>query len=402
MPARLPLHRRRTVLGIAAATTLSLAGAAIVDFRADADLASMRATTRDLQHEWDARPFTRQPLWGDAHAERAFDHYDDALARATDLIQQDKALRDLWKYRLEPSTAASDALRAQWQPLVATMRRGAHATDIRAVPTGVPQTHVTNLLTARGLTNVTVESACRALDAGNAREAVELTLDAMTFGHDLLRRGSLIDQMVGGAMLAIASAEAWPDAQLARLDADSLRLLGEGLTHLDHMLDPAIDGIGELVTTVHAMGDTLHSDHYAPSWDAWAFGFSNRWMLADAFVRTTDFVRTLERERRRPWPQRQALIQVELAELVRRGDNRMLAMMVPNYDSAERSRRDVVALVRLLRMAVAVHQGASLTPLPDPLGDGAIAVRSDDTGTVLRCTGSDERKHLARHVAQRR
>lgn len=395
-----PRRPRRILLGIVATTALALTGAAVVELRANAGIASMQEVARDLQCDWDARPHSREVLWGSSYDDRAFDHYDHALARAVPLLQRNSELVELWQARHRPATAAHDALRAQWAPLVETMQRGAHATDIRALPAGAPPTHVTNLLTARWITNFAVDAAERALDAGEPRRAVERTLDALTFGHDIVRRGALIDQMVGGALLAIV-AEAWTDAQLARLDGASRQLLADGLARLDRLLDPAVDGIGELVTTLRSVAGALPGSGYAPSLEAWAFGFSNRWMFADAFVHTTSFVRALERERKRPWPQRQALIQLELQELTTRHQNPMLAMLVPAYDAVERNRREVVAMVRLLRMAVALHQGVSQPPLADPLGDGAIAVGTDGAVTHLRCVGSDERRNLARTVTPR-
>lgn len=387
------------LFGVAAATALLLGGVAFVDLRAGAGLASMQTLTRELQREFEARPFTREPLWGAANAERAFDHYDRAMAQAAPLIEPPKRMAEFWKHRREPANEKHDALRAQWQPLVNSMRIGAHATDIRPVKVGERHFHTTNLLAARGLCNLAIDTAERALDAGDAQTAIELTLDASTFAHDLMQRGSLIDQMVGGALMAIATGEAWPEAQLARLDAANLQRLADGLERLDRMLQPAIDGNGEVLTLAHSLGNAPLGCAYGPSLQAWSFGFSARWMLADAFSRAVALVRTLEQERTRPWPQRRALFQLELGALQGRS-NPMLDIIVPNYESAELNRRISVAMLRLLRMSIALHQGLSLPPLPDPLGDGAIAVHGDDAGTHLHCVSSVQQKHLVRFVAR--
>jgi hypothetical protein len=385
------------LFGVAAATALLLSGIAIVDLRAGAGLASMQTLTRELQREFDARPFTREPLWGSASAERAFDHYDKAMAQAAALIEPPKRMAEFWKHRREPANAKHDALRAQWQPLVNSMRIGAHATDIRPVRVGEKHFHTTNLLAARGLCNLAIDAAERALDTGDQQTAIELTLDASTFTHDLMQRGSLIDQMVGCGLLAIATGEAWPEAQLARLDAGNLQRLAIGLERLDRMLQPAIDGHGEVLTLAHSLGNAPLGCAYGPSLQAWSFGFSTRWMLADAFSRAVALVRTLDQERTLPWPQRCALFQLELGELKGRS-NPMLDMLVPNYESAEFSRRMSVAMLRLLRMSIALHQGLSLPPLTDPLGAGPIAVRIEGEGTHLHCVGSQQRKQLARFV----
>jgi len=291
-------------------------------------------------------------------------------------------------------------LRARWQPVVDVLRAGAHAE--RALPPlqpldGAP-TGISNLLSCRWVANAAVFAARAARHEGRGVEAVQRTLDAATFGADIARHGTMVEQMIGVAILTIGSGEAWPEPALARLDHDALSLLADGLERIDRSLPPWLDQHAELLFLARALRSQPAGDDWMPA-ATWRFLFSEQWMIADAFDRVADLANELVRTRELPWPQRQALLEQECAA-VTDGDNPLAATCVPHLASAEGNIREGIASLRLLRMAVDRHLGRDLPPLRDPLGDGPIRVRATDEGVRLWCAGDDQRPNRARLVGR--
>lgn len=392
-------RHRRIVIGIAVCATLAIGGAAWVALRSNASWASAQQITGQLQAQWDQRSFTREPLWGEATDDRAFEHYGQAMALATGLHQDQSALIDFWRKRHEAPTKATTSLRAKWEPVVARMRVGAHARDTRPVPVGTPHVHTTNLLSCRWIVNFSVDAAEQASSRGRGKEAVEITLDALTFARDVMNCGSLIDQMVGSSLLAIVCMDGWTENQLASVDKDCLAALADGLDRLDKLLPTSLDCAGGMLHLARSMGEAPIRASGDVSWEAWRFGFSTRWMLGDAVSHAAAFALTMDGQRSLAWPDRQGLIQAETTRVLRRG-NAMLDLMIPNYDSAERSLREARANFQLLRLSIAVHQGAKSPEFADPFGAGPLSMLDTGNGTTLRSVGQGNRKAPERTVTR--
>ena len=390
-------RHRRTVIGIALCATLGIVGAASVAMRSNASWARAQQITDELQAQWDQRSFMREPLWGHATGDRAFDHYGQAMALASELHQDQTALIDFWRKRHEAPTEATTSLRARWEPVVAKMRVGAHARDTRPVRVGTPHVHTTSLLSCRWIVNFAVDAAEQAGAQGRGKEAVEITLDALTFARDVMSCGSLIDQMVGSSLLAIVCMDGWTENRLANVDKDCLAALADGLDRLDKVLPTSLDCAGEMLHLASSMGEAPIRASGNLSWEAWRFGFSTRWMLGDAVAHAAAFAQTMDGQRSLAWPDRQGLIQAETTRMLRRG-NAMLDLMIPNYDAAERSLREALANFQLLRLSIAVHQGAASPEFADPFGAGPLAMLDTGNGTTLRSVGQGTRKAPERTV----
>ncbi len=393
--------RRLVLLGIIASLAVLLGSAAFVQERNDAIQRGMDARVRELQAAWNARSFARPVAWGEVAPGNAFDHYDLATSRAAELLRADNDALVATLRRSDAEVAEQTGeLRARWQPVVDALRAGAHAE--RAMPPlqpidGAP-TGVNGLLSCRWVANAAVFAARAARHEGRGVEAVQHTLDAAAFGADIARHGTLIQQMIGVAMLTIGSGEAWPEPALARLDQDALSLLADGLERIDRSLPPWLDQDAELLFLARALRSQPASGDGATR-APWRFLFSEQWMVADAFDRVADLAAELARTRQLPWPQRQALIEQECATIAN-GDNPLAANCVPNLANAESCLREGIASLRLLRMAVDRHLGRDLPPVRDPLGDGPIRVRVTDEGVRLWCAGDDQRPNRARLVAR--
>lgn len=399
-------HPRR-VFAFAAAGSLVLALGAtgFVQFRAQQSWDALRTMQNDLELRLVARDHQRQPLWGESTPGRAFVPYAHALTKANQLAKSaDKEL--LRTLRQDDATTAEDpgsaALRARWQPLLADLHAGAHATDATPPSADDPESpgDLTNLLDARWIANCAMFEARVRRHRGEHLAAVQVSLDAATFAADLHRRGTLIDQMIATAMVAIATAETWPEPALAQLDDQALQALATGLERLDRMLPITADHDGEMAFALRTIAAApIEGDWVPGKLAAWRHGFSIRWMFADAMLRQADVYRRLARETELDWPQRQALLDQQLGTLIDSG-NPVCALMVPNATGAERNLRESLTLVRLLRMSVARHLGGELPALRDPLGDGPLLVTPrDDGGVRLHSVGTEQRSKLVRDVA---
>lgn len=384
-------QRHFVLAGIVTAIALLLGGGAVVQFRAESTWRAMQAEQTALQAAWDGRPHHRRAAWGETTGDVAFRHYERATTLAKELSRTDSdELLQTLRSSDEQVATERIALRQRWQPVLDALRAGAHAADV--TPPGTPasaRAPIVNLLDCRWVANAAVFEARALRHQGEGVMAVQHTLDAATFGADLVRRGLLINQMIGGAILAIGGSEAWPETALARLDRDALDLLALGLERIDRELPETLDQRGELLFLAHSLQQVSPDPTVVPTPSAWRYGFSTRWMLSDAFTRTLATAREFANASHLAWPQRKALIELELGQLAGSG-NPVLVQMVPNLAAAEQGHRHGIARLRLLRMSVDLHRGRDVPPLRDPLGDGPIHVTRTDEGVRLHCADADD------------
>lgn len=392
--------RRWLPVAIAAAVLMLIASFAVVPMRAGAEWRSMRARGQELRQQWLAElPAARPPLAGDAVEGRAFDCYRRGTAVMQALREHEHELGDLL---LLDDAALSHALandaqplRELWMPALAELQRGARSIDARQLRSGFGEISGADLLAHRALCNAAMfEARARRYD-GDFDSAVLLSLDAMTLGADLISDGVLIDQMVGATLVAIVC-EAWSDDALAALPRAPRLQLEAGLEQLDARLPVRVDMTREMIYLAENMR--------VPDWSescgggSWRYGFSQRWMLADAFHRCLDGYRELDTIDSRDWQARTRAFDRFCAEMVDSG-NGACAVMVPNLEAAERTLREVVAMVRLLRAALAVHDGAQQVAHQDPFGPAPLQLRpAGDGGIELASVGDRGRGRLSRTV----
>lgn len=399
-----PSPRRSFVFAAAGVAVAALGATGWVQFRAERAWTALRTMQNDLELRLAARDHQRAPLWGESTPTRAFVSYAHAMDKARELAKKDDA-RLVRLLRHDDAQTAEDpeavALRTRWQSLLADLHAGAHAVDATPPAPDDPESpgELTNLLDARWVANCAMFEARALRHRGEHLAAVRVSLDAATFAADLHRRGTLIDQMVASAIVAIATAETWPEEALARLDDEALRQLAEGLERLDPLLPMTADHDGEMAFSLRTIAAApIEGDWVPGKLAAWRHGFSARWMFADALQQQTQAYRLLARETELDWPQREALIELQISSLVATG-NPVCAVMVPNLTAAERNLRESLTLVRLLRMSVAHHLGREQAPLRDPLGDSPLQVTPrDDGGVRLHSVGTELRRKLARDV----
>lgn len=391
-------NRRR--LAAAVVLLAALGGAAgFVQWRADAACRRVAAERDALAARIDARDPARTPLVGESTAGNAFDHYAGGIVAAHALQDtQFAGLRPL--LAADDATVAGDPLRAQWQPIVAALRAGAQAAAAKAPRTG-PLTKsgdgVLDLLAVRWAANAAAFEARALLHEGRDEDAVRSSLAGLTLGLDVTRSELLINQLIGAASTAIGT-DVWTEARIARLAPAARALLAKGLDALDAQWPLHVDVEGELrfgAEAIAAMGPQAADlgDDFAAS--AWRHGFSARWRLADMFLRYADVCRAANALRGEAWPTREASLKAALAAEDAAGN-----LFAARIENAERQLREVAAGVRLLRMAIDVHDGREAAARLDPLADGTIAVAATTDGVRLSCAGGDTKPRLQRLVAR--
>jgi len=397
----LPRHRvrRLALAGIIAAVSSLLGAMGVVQFRADASWQGMHQQFSALERAVAARPHVRQPAWGEPTTESAFACYERATTAVAAFEKGNFQLLVCFLSGTDAAIAADTTVRPRWSTVLEPLRAGAHATDTRVPGDSslLQQPYgVVHLLPLRWVANVGMFEARALLHEGRDLDAVRTSLDATTLGLDTIRTGALINQMIGAAVLAIGPSM-WTEERLSALSPAALEALASGLEHIDRELPATIDLESEALVMARAIRHLPISEALGSTGGSWRYGFSARWMLADSFGGYVEVAQQIDAADALPWPQRQALMELAIGEHVDRG-NALLGPLGGTLTSGERSLRQTVAMLRLLRMAVDLHRGLDLPPLRDPLDDGPIRVTKSETGTRLHCHDTDEQPRLARVV----
>lgn len=383
--------RALSLLAIAAAA--ALAGTAVIDRQAAAAVAEMGRVSDALRARRETRP---GPPSSDVAApvdDNAFAHYERAAALAEE-IDDDADVRPL--LAASDSQLAEEPRRPTWRPVVDALLAGARCAR-REFPRVDRTFGCANLLTYRRAANLALFEARTARHEGRGHDAVRITTAVMAMGAACVEDGVLINQMVGAAIVAIA-VDAWPDDALRRVDEATLHALAEDLRRIDALLPTSLDLDAELVQMAAALTAVPDQTDWC-GLGSWRYGFSTRWMCADAYLALARTAERLRAAKDRPWPARQRVFDQELRALAGM-PNEAAQVIAPNLDACEQTLRWNVAHLRLLRQAVALHLGAGDT-LTDPLADGPLQVEHRDDVATVASAGDDGRGKLRREVRPR-
>jgi hypothetical protein len=387
------MQRRHRILAtlITIAAALGLAGI-VIDRAAASRWQEVEAWRARAQRDMEARDTKRVPATGEARDGLAFAEYLRAFALAPAGSDWQRPIDT----REDLPREEADALVRQLAPAVAAMRAGARSADARRYVDwkSAEPVPAKSLLQARGIVNVAVLQARALLAEARAREAVELLLDAATFGADYVHSPLLVERMIGCALTVIATGEAWRDDDLRMLDAAALELLDAGLARIDARLERAPNCLeGEALWLASRAGDLGWSLH------AWRHGFSWRWQVADAVLRQAAACERLRVGTVADWPARQAQLAAEVQDLEASGNPLFLGLA--NLLSAEVSQRQALASVRLLRLAVAHHRGDDRLELRDPAGADLLERSVGERGVTFRSAAMRHDRLLERRAERR-
>ncbi len=351
--------------------------------------AEMRNWADDEAKRFDSRSFERPVLWGDAGSGLVWNAYDEALALSEDHYKEDEfLLAQLGHGTAQITEEQISAVRRRWRPALDRMRVGAHRTDARPPTDWVAgYGHPTmNLLHSRALINAARHEATQAIESGHYVEAVKMLLDAAAFAVDMSHRVMTIDEMIGVALMTIATHDALPDEVLRGMPREALEYLRDGLAVVDHLTASHAPSVqrNTVMLAFYAQGPVgfemlTSDDRFGSLLDRARYGFSERRMIAGAVHELIAGHRELVRTRHLRWPDRRVLID-EVSTSLRESSNPLARCVGSNIFAVEESKRHCVAKLRLLRMAVAYHLEEPLPELADPLGQGALRADPAEPG----------------------
>lgn len=384
--------RRFLIGGAALATLLLLAG--VWRFLGSIEQAEreLAVSVREATADWRAQSWQRPVLHGDPVEGDATVYY----RQAADLAERAKLedLRQSWAAALSAkrsdATADQDAeLLAAAGPAVAAMRQGARCA--RCVPGTEYErgfsARIANLLSARAVANAAVAVARREARDGDPLEAARVLLDTAAYGRDLGASGLMIERMISCALVAIAVWEPLrqdslhPELRDLLDHAAARELLQQGLARLDEQMFTSRPEIsGETVI----LGNGLLRSVQDPSvprlvenrWGLWRFGGSLALVGRDAWREHCRKDRLLAAAARLDWPHRQAETDRLMASYVG-APNPVVARGMPNLLSFETNLTEQVALLRVVREAIAWRHTGSPAGLPDPFAPDFAALRTD-------------------------
>jgi len=376
-----------------------ITAAAYVESQAKASWQEMVALGEQLDAEWRTQPQSRQPLWGEATDDNAFVHYRRAVSLIEPLDSDRRTLGKLLAKNDAELAECTSELRPAWQRGLTALQDGAHALRFLEVTGPGAEDSVLNLLGYRSVANAAALEARVLRHEGDARRSAQLTLDTMTMASDIFHSGIVINQMIGIALLQIAM-DPWSDEALQQLDKPTADMFARGLARLDKRMPARMLTKRETAFMIHYAQQAPITDDWG-DWSAFAaygYGFSTRWMMADAVLLTADCFKQLDAIPDNDWQARKALSD-KLAADVLATSNTAAHCMLPNLLSAELSIRHTVGNLRLFRMALDLHRGVDSDPLADPFSRGPLLIEKTGNALRLKSVGDAGHRRLERLVA---
>lgn len=362
--------RRRLVVALIAAPTIVIGALyAVGAYRLKA--AAERA--RSFERLIDAREITRSVLWGDAVPGNAWDDYDAALDAIRTAITQPIPFATL---RTPAARSERDAILARVGPALRRLRQGAHRTEVdRRIEWDAGFTGtVPSLLHVRDLANVAALEVDRLLEANRSVEAARVTLDALQFGRDLAATPRLFDRLIARAALDITLQAR--TTNLALFDEAGLAVLSAGLARLDtpSAFAPAAHALlGDAALMMRAVQTQGASALFVRSrWSVFGWRPTAASECVASVHEAGDAAGALDAVVDRPWPEVNAVVDRFNPRLHAWTNHSLLTPLVVH-------RRQAIADIRALRMAIQFLRGREVTALGDPFGDTLSFTVVDDT-----------------------
>lgn len=226
-------------------------------------------------------------------------------------------------------------------------------------------------------------------------ERMHAWLDVVACGWDLAGSEVPVHSLVG-LMAAGRAMDVADDEWVMTLSPDGLRVLSEALAKVDAATPECIDlelGLAAMVLFVDEADELQPGDIGLRSvYQSWQNAFSLENEAIERVSRTVEQVRAFldSTPLHEGWASRSQRLQRLVKE-----DELSNADLMSGYLSyvfeGEQSRRECLANLRLLRMAMAKRLGEDLA-LPDPLGEGAIGVANQGDDVRFFSVGGAERR----------
>ena len=320
----------------------------------------MLAHADRLQDQLELQDSARPVLWGTSQPGEAWQDY----AHAIEALSEDA--ERTWLDYLTASRKASakqaaslrDARLAENREALVALQDGAHRQRSRYPidwHLGFASS-ASNLLRYRTLANLAVLEGERYLDARQPGPAVELFLDVMQLGRDHMQTPRVIDEMFGAALLSIGLEALIERGNLDRLGLPQLARLERGLRRLDESIPLLGKGLqGELVLFARSAANSDLPESWAEK-ATWEWGWSLQLLSADHAERLFAQLESYEQLGDTPWPQARPALKAS-TEALQTADNPISKEQAMDLVYYESSRRQIIAKLRMIRMAVDQRRG---------------------------------------------
>jgi hypothetical protein len=210
-------------------------------------------------------------------------------------------------------------------------------------------------------------------------EAAELLIDLMVFAGDLERGGTSSDQRLADKLWDFALDELVDLLATRRLSVEELNVLARTLPELERSLPSTAALLKRMVLSVEEsfVRDGDHTVYvegigmYRPSGTGqreWRYGYSGRLAAATAVLWLDEWVGRFSDIDRLTWGEVRQL-QDQFARDTTSFRNDTARTLAPSFNPEQaRVRREIIARLRLLSMAVSILRTGSCPEMPDPFG----------------------------------
>lgn len=362
---------------------------------------AMLDTGSDMEQILADRESRRPTLHGETIEGLAFDEYD----LATELLSE-TALED-WITIVQADRNGDmrakelrDSLIEEHAATLAALSRGARSTDARFTTVPMTGSDYPTLFGTRNVVNIALLAARRHLEEGHPDLAVNLLLDCMQLGRDLMETPYRINEMIGTSLLAIASKEALVDGSLIEcIPVPQLARLAAGMEQLDTTIDPlGYSWEGELAALTQRVSGDVFEDLYSDN--KWRIPilslthlFSKRALLADYVGKAAQRREIMRGLDSAPWDERHDAI-LQLAEEADAEYDSFLGFDDPSYGtwvSTELSRKEGLVVFRLARIGVEFAASGQAPTLADPFGTELLLSEEGETLRIASSIAAERR-----------
>ena len=243
-----------------------------------------------------------------------------------------------------------------------------------------------SMMRSRNLVNLSLMAAGKFLEDGEHERAVDALLDGLQTACDHMRSPVLIGQMIGCALLNIASTGALIDQGLLnRIPAHQLQRLDRGLDQISLEL-PVMDAVfeTEMAWFIRNTAVVVDPKFSLPDWgesNAWSVGFrywfSARLMCAEYVREAMAWHASSTGEDERSWNDWNADFDEQQSRMAEHGTP-LWGVIGFKQRSVEVSRRHCLTRFNMARLAVAYRLTGSTHDLPDHFGDQLLVSIEDD------------------------
>ena len=362
--------KRKTVLWIGGVTMTTITITAFwVLTAADSRWDEWSKQTEALQKRLGIEE-VRPVLFGSAISGNAWDAYAAAIALSNADEKLEVLVRPAERAKADPSQLAM--LLAAHTETLAELHRGAHCRVVRdpVIWSRGFDGAMHSLLVLRGLSNLAVTQALAQIELGEPVAAVDTLLDSAQMGRDVAHSRVLINEIIGLAVLQISTSEAvGRNDLLERLSPAALDRFADGLAILDEhiaKIGPSLHGEAVLFARTAQNHPELFAGAGLPTF-SWRYGFSSRWMFADAGLELIDRADRTVAAAEGPWSTCDSFLSTLEEELMATTNPVLSGAGVANGVLV--TRFQTVARLRLLRMAIEHRRERPVPQLADPFGD---------------------------------